>query len=337
MTARPTRAPTEEIARKAGASFVGPARQPGALVGPQRRTGRGHHALGGLRRLRLSCRPTAGCRRCWATSTTLWWPPWRPASCPPPRPADGARPLPGDPFVARHGSGRRAGAALEPDPLRPERRPRGAPGRWPGSGSSIPICAAERTSISSGGCTPPDGMSATSRVHGRPPGSDDGGAVAGPAGLLRHHGRAPGPRHPRSVAPVTTSAWSAAVWGLACVRRPVAGPGHPGRPRFSSWPAASRELVEAPVTSGGPDRRRGYGPVDAAGLNGLTRAWAPALVLGLLVAPDPPGGGPGSAGPGRPTSGGRTDRRRPRSRPLQPCSARGRRRRLRRRGVGRVV
>jgi mycofactocin glycosyltransferase len=97
------------------------------------------------------------------------------------------------------------------------------------------------------------------------------GTTAGPLAL----------RHPEALAPVTTSAWSAGVWALALARQPL--------------PAAGVLAVSVGILA-----RRLRGVVDRPGKvavtiaaggtarstlpawQGLTRAWAPALVVGLL-------------------------------------------------------
>jgi mycofactocin system glycosyltransferase len=89
-------------------------------------------------------------------------------------------------------------------------------------------------------------------------------------------------RHPDSLAPVTTTAWSAAVWGLLLVRRPLLA--------FTALAASVlilarrlHGLVEEPgrvaLTIAGGGTAKSAVPA----LAGLARAWAPAFVLGLLV------------------------------------------------------
>ncbi len=89
-------------------------------------------------------------------------------------------------------------------------------------------------------------------------------------------------RHPDALAPVTTSAWSAAVWGLTVARRPVLA--------FCTLAVSIlilarrlQGLVEQPgkvaATIAGGGTVRSFLPA----WEGLTRAWAPAFVLGLFV------------------------------------------------------
>jgi mycofactocin glycosyltransferase len=89
-------------------------------------------------------------------------------------------------------------------------------------------------------------------------------------------------RHPHSMAPLTTSAWSAAVWGLTLVRRPF----------LASATLAVSILILAHRLQGLVDQPAKVAATIAGGgtarsalpaLHGLTRAWAPAFVLGLLV------------------------------------------------------
>jgi mycofactocin glycosyltransferase len=112
----------------------------------------------------------------------------------------------------------------------------------------------------------------------------DGPPTVGP--WLRRrafYGTTAGPlarRHPGSLAPLHTSAWSAGVWGLAVARKPL--------------PAAAvlatsvlvlarrlRGLVDQPVHVA--TRIAGGGTATSAlpALGGLTRAWAPVMALGL--------------------------------------------------------
>jgi mycofactocin glycosyltransferase len=107
------------------------------------------------------------------------------------------------------------------------------------------------------------------------------------AWLRRHsfYGTTAGPLakgHPDVMAPVTTSAWSAAVWGLTLARRPLLA--------IATWAASIlilarrlRGLVDRPgkvaATIAGGGTARSFVPT----LDGLTRAWAPAFVAGLCV------------------------------------------------------
>ena len=85
------------------------------------------------------------------------------------------------------------------------------------------------------------------------------------------------------MAPVTTTAWSATVWGLMLARRPLWALTTVG----ASILILARRLeglvdnpgkVAATIAGGGT--ARSFLPAWA----GLTRAWSPAFVLGLLVA-----------------------------------------------------
>ncbi len=96
------------------------------------------------------------------------------------------------------------------------------------------------------------------------------GTTAGPLSRL----------HPKSLVPLQASAWSAGVWALACARRPVLAA---GLLAASVGVLAHRfeGLVEKPfpvamkIAAGGTLRSA------VPALHGLTRAWSPALVLGL--------------------------------------------------------
>ena len=89
-------------------------------------------------------------------------------------------------------------------------------------------------------------------------------------------------RHPHALAPLTTSAWPAAVWGLTLARRPLLA---------LITLAASvlilarrlRGLVERPGTVAATIAGGGTAKSSVPAVKGLTRAWAPAFVLGLLV------------------------------------------------------
>jgi mycofactocin system glycosyltransferase len=98
------------------------------------------------------------------------------------------------------------------------------------------------------------------------------GTTAGPLSL----------RHPDWLAPVTTSIWSVAVWALTLARRPL----------LALSALAASVLILARRLHGLVDQPgkmavtiAGGGTVKSAipALSGLTRAWAPAFVLGLLV------------------------------------------------------
>ena len=85
---------------------------------------------------------------------------------------------------------------------------------------------------------------------------------------------------PDSLAPLRTSAWTAAVWALAW--RPPAGPGAgTWPPPCSSWPGGSTgsSTIRSQWPAGSPAAARPVGPPGPA-----TRPdprWSPALVLGL--------------------------------------------------------
>jgi mycofactocin system glycosyltransferase len=89
-------------------------------------------------------------------------------------------------------------------------------------------------------------------------------------------------RHPDSMAPLTTSAWSAAVWGLTLARRPL----------LAFTTLATSVLILAHRLHGLVDKPGKVAARIAGGgtakstipaLRGLTRAWAPAFVFGLFV------------------------------------------------------
>jgi mycofactocin system glycosyltransferase len=97
------------------------------------------------------------------------------------------------------------------------------------------------------------------------------GATAGPLAL----------RHPSSLAPLQTSLWSAAVWGLALARRPVLA----GAALGASVVVLARRLaglVDAPEKTAVTIAAGGTMKAALPALSGLTRAWSPALVVGLL-------------------------------------------------------
>ncbi|HEY2214144.1 MAG TPA: glycosyltransferase family 2 protein, partial [Acidimicrobiales bacterium] len=87
-------------------------------------------------------------------------------------------------------------------------------------------------------------------------------------------------RHPGRLAPLHTSAWTAGFWGLLATRRPVAAV----LTLSASIVVLARRLgstVDQPVKVA--THIAGGGTVKSLlpGLSGLTRAWSPALVLGL--------------------------------------------------------
>jgi mycofactocin system glycosyltransferase len=88
-------------------------------------------------------------------------------------------------------------------------------------------------------------------------------------------------RHPASLAPVTTSVWTAGVWGLLVTRRP----------RWAATVLAASILLLARRLSGLVDQPMKVATQIAGGgttksvlpaLGGLSRAWSPALLVGLL-------------------------------------------------------
>lgn len=88
-------------------------------------------------------------------------------------------------------------------------------------------------------------------------------------------------RHPGALAPLESSAWTVAVWGLALSRRPLLAAG----PLATSVLILARRLqgvVDDPVRVA--SRIAGGGTAKSAGpaLAGLARTWSPALLLGLL-------------------------------------------------------
>ena len=105
--------------------------------------------------------------------------------------------------------------------------------------------------------------------------------LADPPCLLRHHGRPALAPAPDALAPLRTSAWSAATWGLLAARRPVLAAGTLAAP-ILMLAHRLRGLVDEPLTVA--SRIAGGGTARSAlpALSGLTRAWSPALVLGLL-------------------------------------------------------
>ncbi len=97
------------------------------------------------------------------------------------------------------------------------------------------------------------------------------GTTAGPLAL----------RHPEALAPLQTSVWVAASWGLLAARRPLWAA---GTLTTSILILARRldRLVDDPLAVA--TTIAGGGTIKAAvpALSGLTRAWSPALALGLL-------------------------------------------------------
>jgi mycofactocin system glycosyltransferase len=112
----------------------------------------------------------------------------------------------------------------------------------------------------------------------------DGPTSAGAwLGRRAFYGTTAGPlarRHPRSLAPLHTSSWTAAVWVLALARKPLPAL---GALAVSVAVLARRldGLVDEPVRVAA--RIAGGGTARSAlpALSGLTRAWSPALILAL--------------------------------------------------------
>ena len=209
----------EEIADATARAFVGlrqrrarPRARNAGLAAVARRARR-------IRRLRLRARPPGGSSRCSATSTTRWWPRWRPGSSR--SPAAAAR-LGATRRCARRSTGAPggAGATGEPRPLRPERRARRPERR--GGRARLSTRAARRR-----GRRP--GLAAGRGRLGRPlragehrrarRAADLGAFLARQAFYGRPPGRSPAAR--RRAGPVEVSAWSLAVWGLILARRPA--------------------------------------------------------------------------------------------------------------------
>ncbi len=112
----------------------------------------------------------------------------------------------------------------------------------------------------------------------------DGPALLGPwLGRRAFYGTTAGPlarRHPAALVPLQASAWSAGVWALLCTRRPfLAG----GLLAASVGVLARRfdGLVEKPLAVATKIAVAGTLRSALPALHGLTRAWSPALVLGL--------------------------------------------------------
>jgi len=100
---------------------------------------------------------------------------------------------------------------------------------------------------------------------------------------LAFYGSTAGPlarRHPGALAPLETSVWTAAVWGLALRRRPVLAAGTLG---VSALVLGRRlhGLVDRPLYAASRITAGGAAKSALPALGGLARAWSPALVLGL--------------------------------------------------------
>ncbi len=114
-------------------------------------------------------------------------------------------------------------------------------------------------------------------------GHDGPTSAAAWLGRRAFYGTTAGPlarRHPRSLAPLHTSAWTAGVWVLAAARRPLPAAGVLAA---SIFVLARRleGLVDEPLKVA--TRIAGGGTARSAlpALGGLTRAWSPALILAL--------------------------------------------------------
>jgi mycofactocin system glycosyltransferase len=97
------------------------------------------------------------------------------------------------------------------------------------------------------------------------------GTTAGPLAL----------RHPGALPPVQTSAWTAGVWALLLVRRPVLA----GGVLAASVAVLARRLtgvVHEPLKAAATIACGGTVRSTLPALAGLTRAWSPALCVGLL-------------------------------------------------------
>ena len=138
--------------------------------------------------------------------------------------------------------------------------------------------------------------------------ADHAQGLPGPPGLL------PGPRptplsrrHGKAVAPVHVSGWSLAVWGLLLARRPVLALATLGA-SIVLVARRLRGLVRDPV--GVATHIAGGGTARSAlpALASLTRAWAPAFVLGLAFRRTRRGRSPCSRRPGRARVGRRPAR-----------------------------
>jgi mycofactocin system glycosyltransferase len=91
-------------------------------------------------------------------------------------------------------------------------------------------------------------------------------------------------RHPGSLAPLHTSAWTAGVWGLALARRPLLASGV----LVTSVLVLARRLdglVDQPVRAATAIAGGGTAKAALPALGNLTRAWAPVMALGLAWRP----------------------------------------------------
>jgi mycofactocin system glycosyltransferase len=110
----------------------------------------------------------------------------------------------------------------------------------------------------------------------------EGPRTLGPwLGRRAFYGTTAGPlahRHPGSLAPLHTSAWTAGVWGLALARKPLPAAGV----LAASVVVLARRLgglVDEPVKVAAQIAAGGTAKSALPALSGLTRAWSPALVL----------------------------------------------------------
>jgi mycofactocin system glycosyltransferase len=98
------------------------------------------------------------------------------------------------------------------------------------------------------------------------------GTTAGPLAL----------RHPDALSPLNTTGWTAAVWALLIARRPLWAA---GTLAATILLLARRldPLVEHPLAAATTIAGGGTARSTVPALGGLTRAWSPALALGLLA------------------------------------------------------
>jgi mycofactocin system glycosyltransferase len=87
-------------------------------------------------------------------------------------------------------------------------------------------------------------------------------------------------RHQGSLAPLHTSAWTAAVWVLAAARRPLPAAGVLAASTFV-LARRLRGLVDEPVKVASRIAAGGTARSALPALSGLTRAWSPALLVAL--------------------------------------------------------
>jgi mycofactocin system glycosyltransferase len=102
-------------------------------------------------------------------------------------------------------------------------------------------------------------------------------------GRRAFYGTTAGPlarRHPGSLAPLHTSAWTAAVWILAAARKPLPATGVLAASTFI-LARRLRGLVDQPAKVASRIAVGGTARSALPALSGLTRAWSPALLLAL--------------------------------------------------------